>query len=147
MCSIVLPFFTVTFCAPDVVPVSPITVRLTPFCSAVDSKCTPLAPTALMAALYSACALGPFDAAPATCTGAAANAGERGESGEACTNCRRGGRGGPDGGWAHGLYFPGERAGARHTALIGPMDAAACGARGRTISPHLEYAMCSAVVA
>jgi hypothetical protein len=27
-----------------------------------------------MAALYSACALGPFDAAPATCTGAAANA-------------------------------------------------------------------------
>ena len=50
-CARCAAFFTVSVCAPEVVPVSPITVRLTPLCGAVDTKCTPLVPTALMAAL------------------------------------------------------------------------------------------------
>ena len=55
-CSIVFPFFTVSVCAPDVAPVSPITVRST--CSAPRGlEVHALDPAALMLRRYSACAV------------------------------------------------------------------------------------------
>jgi hypothetical protein len=51
-------FLTTSDCAPEVVPASPVTVRVAPSCLATDAKCTPLVPTAFRAAVYVAVAAG-----------------------------------------------------------------------------------------
>ena len=51
-------FLTTSVCAPEVVPASPVTSRVAPFCLATEAKCTPLVPTAFRAALYLAVAVG-----------------------------------------------------------------------------------------
>ena len=49
-------FLTTSVCPPEVVPASPVTVRVAPSCLATEAKCTPLVPTAFRAALYLAVA-------------------------------------------------------------------------------------------
>ena len=56
-CSLSDPFFTKSVCVPEVAPVSPCTVIVTPLCRAVELKCTPCVPTALIAAWYTDWAL------------------------------------------------------------------------------------------
>ena len=58
MCSVTPLFLTISVCAPEVVPASPVTVRVAPSCLATEAKCTPLVPTAFRAALYLAVAAG-----------------------------------------------------------------------------------------
>ena len=66
MCSLTFPFFTVSVCEPDVVPVSPLDLDGGARSAvATESKCTPWLPTALRAAWYSAGALVVGVAAPA----------------------------------------------------------------------------------
>ena len=64
-CSVRDPFFTVSVCAPDVAPVSPVTEMETPPCAALEEKWTPWLVAALIEFWYSVWALGGL-AAPAT---------------------------------------------------------------------------------
>lgn len=57
MCSVTLSPLTVIVCVPEVFPVSPVAVSVTPCCVAVETKCTPWLAVALIAASYSACTL------------------------------------------------------------------------------------------
>ena len=71
--------------------------------------------------------------------------GGSGPAARPCASSARWGTGTSSHAQADGWVRPLSR-GRDHTALTGPMETVAWGARGRTSSPHLEYVTCSVAV-